>query len=142
VFETAGEEGQEILDTFDNRAPFIKKLAKEAEAQAKNRGYVKTVGGRRLHFPQRADGSYDWAHKALNRVIQGSSADQTKEALVALDREGFYLQLQVHDEIDGSVSSIEEGKAMAKIMREVRLAEVPFRVDTEIGPSWGEAEEV
>jgi DNA polymerase I-like protein with 3'-5' exonuclease and polymerase domains len=142
AFETAGERGQEILDTFDARAPFIKQLAKEAEKQAKNRGYVKTVSGRRLHFPQRHDGSYDWAHKALNRVIQGSSADQTKEALVELDRQGYFIQLQVHDEIDCSVASVEEGKAIAEVMRTVRLAEVPFRVDTEIGPSWGEAEEV
>lgn len=142
MFEAAGEEGQVILDTFDARAPFIKKLAKEAEAQAKSRGYVKTVAGRRLRFPQRADGSFDWAHKALNRVIQGSSADQTKEALVELDRQGYNIQLQVHDEIDCSVASVEEGKAIASVMRTVRLAEVPFRVDTEIGPSWGEAKEI
>lgn len=142
VFETAGEEGQVILDTFDQRAPFIKQLAKKAEETAKARGYVITVGGRRLHFPQRQDGSYDWCHKALNRIIQGSSADQTKEALVALDRDGHFLQLQVHDEIDCSVASVEEGKAIGSKMREVRQALVPFRVDTEIGPSWGKAKEV
>lgn len=142
VFEAAGQEAQAILDAFDERAPFIKQLAKKAEETAKRRGYVTTVGGRRLHFPQRADGSYDWCHKALNRIIQGSSADQTKEALVALDREGRFIQLQVHDEIDCSVGSVEEGKAIGKTMREVRQALVPFRVDTEIGPSWGTAVEV
>lgn len=139
MFEAAGEEGQEIIDRFDNRAPFIKQLAKKAEAQAKKNGFIKTIGGRKLHFPQKPDGSYDWTHKALNRLIQGSSADQTKEALVELDAAGHFIQLQVHDEIDGSVSSRDEAYAMANVMRDIRKAEVPFRVDTEIGPSWGEA---
>jgi DNA polymerase I-like protein with 3'-5' exonuclease and polymerase domains len=139
MFETAGEEGQEIIDKFDSRAPFIRKLAKAAESRAKSVGHITTVGGRKLHFPQRNDGSYDWAHKALNRLIQGSSADQTKEALVALDEAGHFLQLQVHDEIDGTVASVEEANAIADVMSNIRKAEVPFRVDTEIGPSWGEA---
>lgn len=142
VFETAGEDGQRIIDTFDQRAPFIRQLARKAEDTAKRRGFVVTAGGRRLHFPQRPDGSHDWCHKALNRIIQGSSADQTKEALVALDEEGRYLQLQVHDEIDCSVATVEEGKAIGQTMRNVRQAMVPFRVDTEIGPSWGSAKEV
>jgi DNA polymerase I-like protein with 3'-5' exonuclease and polymerase domains len=141
VFQAAGEEGQQILDTFDGRAPFIRKLAKAAERRAKERGFIITAGGRRLHFPQRDDGSYDWAHKALNRLIQGTSADQTKRAVVELDRAGHYLQLQVHDEVDGSVANKEEGEAMATIMREAMPAKVPFRVDVEIGPSWGESME-
>lgn len=139
MFEAAGQEGQEIIDKFDNRAPFIRQLAKKAEEQAKKRGFIKTIAGRRLHFPQRPDGSFDWCHKALNRIIQGSSADQTKEALVELDSAGHFIQLQVHDEIDGSVASREEALAMAAVMRDIRKAEVPFKVDTEIGPSWGEA---
>lgn len=142
VFETAGEEAQRVLDAFDERAPFIKQLAKKAQDMASKRGYVKTIGGRRLHFPQRGDGTYDWCHKALNRIIQGSSADQTKEALVALDREGRWIALQVHDEIDCSVADVGEGKAIGATMTNVRKARVPFRVDTEIGPSWGEAVEV
>lgn len=142
VFEAAGEEAQGVLDAFDERAPFIKQLAKKAQEMASKRGYVKTVGGRRLHFPQRNDGTYDWCHKALNRIIQGSSADQTKEALVALDAEGYWVALQVHDEIDCSVADVAEGKAIGAVMQNIRLARVPFRVDTEIGPSWGEAVEV
>lgn len=137
VWEAAGEEGQRVLDTFDARAPFIRKLARKAEEVAKKRGYIVTGGGRHLHFPQREDGSYDWAHKALNRLIQGTSADQTKRALVEIDKGGYFIQLQVHDEIDGSVASEEEGRAIAKIMREVMPAEVPFRVDSEFGESWG-----
>lgn len=136
-FETAGQEGQDILDTFDTRAPFIRQLAKKAEQKAKERGYIITGGGRRLNFAQAPDGGYEYTHKALNRLIQGTSADQTKKALVALDAEGYNIQLQVHDEINSSVESEEEGYAQAKIMREIMPATVPFRVDTEIGSSWG-----
>jgi DNA polymerase I-like protein with 3'-5' exonuclease and polymerase domains len=143
MWRAAGEEGQQILNTFDNRAPFIKKLAKEAEKRAKQKGYITTLSGRRLHFPEGMGGGYDWTHKALNRLIQGTSADQTKSALVAADAEGYYLQLQVHDEFDGSFGSVAEAKACAKIMSEIiPNTQVPFKVDVEMGPSWGQIEEV
>lgn len=141
VFETAGEEGQNVIDQFDARAPFIRRLAKYAEEVAKSRGSITTIGGRKLHFPERPDGSYDWAHKALNRLIQGTSADQMKAALVAMDGAGLPLMLQVHDEAALSIKDRAQAVAGADIMRGVYEARVPFRVDIEIGPSWGEAVE-
>jgi DNA polymerase I-like protein with 3'-5' exonuclease and polymerase domains len=138
VWRSAGEEGQRILDQFNENAPFIGKLAKAAEAIAKVKGEVKTIMGRRLHFPQQADG-YQWTHKALNRVIQGSSADQTKKALVEIDRAGHFIQLQVHDEITASVEDESEARAIAEIMRNCVPAKVPFKVDTECGSSWGDS---
>lgn len=137
IYEAAGEEGQEIINTFDSRAPFIRQLAKRCEQRAKENGHIITGGGRKLNFPEKDDGSYDWTHKALNRLIQGTSADQTKKALVALDAEGYFIQLQVHDEITASVKSREEAEGIAEIMRTVMPAKVPFRVDVEIGDSWG-----
>jgi DNA polymerase I-like protein with 3'-5' exonuclease and polymerase domains len=139
IYEAAGEEGQNILNTFDNRAPFIRQLAKKAQQKAAAKGQIRTGGGRVIHFPEKKDGSYDWCHKALNRLIQGTSADQTKKALVALDEAGYFMQLQVHDEIDGSVATEAEAHAQAKIMREIMPSEVPFRVDTELGKSWGDS---
>lgn len=138
IFEAAGEEGQKILDKFNAGAPFISQLAKKAERQAKKLGFITTVGGRRCRFPVDESGNFDWCHKALNRLIQGSSADQTKTAMVALDAAGYDLQLQVHDEVDTSVDSPEQAEAMAKIMRECIPATVPFRVDVELGPNWGD----
>jgi DNA polymerase I-like protein with 3'-5' exonuclease and polymerase domains len=139
--EMAGEEGQEILDKFDREAPFVGALAKAASARAEAKGFVKTIFNRHLHFEQRDDGSYDYTHKALNRVIQGSSADQTKLALVEIDKTDAYLQLQVHDETDGSYGSVAEAVAVGDIMRDCVLKRcrplVPFKVDTETGPNWG-----
>lgn len=142
IREMAGEEGQEILDNFDQEVPYVRKLAKTATARAEERGFVRTVLGRQLHFEQRDDGSYDYTHKALNRIIQGSSADQTKLAIVELDRAGHYIQLQVHDETDGSFGTVAEAQEAGRIMRDCILSRVkpwvPFKVDTETGPSWGE----
>jgi DNA polymerase I-like protein with 3'-5' exonuclease and polymerase domains len=78
-------------------------------------------------------------YKGLNRLIQGSAADQTKAAMVALNKAGFRLLLQVHDEIAVSVENKEQAQEAARIMAEAVSLEVPSRVDVEVGPSWGEA---
>jgi len=139
VWRAAGEEGQRILDVFDERAPFIRLAAKRAEKKAKQQGFIWTAGKRRLHFPQKADGTYDWVHKAFNRYVQGSGADQMKRAMVEIERAGYWLMLQVHDEANNSVDSPKEAKIIGEIMSNVMPAKVPFKVDVEIGPSWGEA---
>lgn len=142
AFEVAGEEGQAIIDTFDARLPFVRELARKCQRQAERRGYIRTLSGRRCRFPERADGSYDWTHKALNRLIQGGSADQTKKSLVEADEAGHHVQLQVHDEIDGSSPDQQGAREVAEIMVSSYQLRVPFRVDVEVGPSWGEAEAV
>jgi len=78
-------------------------------------------------------------YKGLNRLIQGSAADQTKAAMAALHKAGFNLLLQVHDEIALSVRNIEEAREAADIMAKAVTLEVPSRVDVETGPSWGAA---
>lgn len=139
MIEVAGAEGDAIIKQFDRELPFVKMLANMCEQQAKQRGFIRTVLGRRCRFPVKANGEFDWCHKALNRLIQGSSADQTKAALVQIDAAGEEPQLQIHDEIDLSVRDKAHAERVAKIMRECVPANVPFKVDVEIGPSWGEA---
>lgn len=136
-FEAAGPEGQALLDTFDHKVPFIKKLAKACEARAKAVGYITTLSGRRCRFPKDKDGNYDWTHKGLNRLIQGSSADQTKMAMVACAEAGLDIIIQVHDEIAFSVHDMKEAAEAAYIMRTCTPLELPSKVDVEIGRSWG-----
>lgn len=138
-WEGAGEEGQNLINRFDTGAPFLRKLAKFAEKVAQKKGYVTTALGRHCRFPKNEKGDYDWTHKALNRIIQGSSADQTKKAMVDIEAAGYELQLQVHDEVDTTVENREHAEAIAEIMRTCVPMEVPSKVDVEIGPSWGEA---
>lgn len=140
TIEVAGPEGAAIIDQFDRRAPYVKALAKKCEERAKQNGYITTILGRRCRFPKNDNGEFDWCHKALNRLIQGGSGDQTKAAMVAGDREGYQIQLQVHDELDLTVVTREEAEGLAEIMRNVVPLNVPSRVDVEVGPSWGECE--
>jgi DNA polymerase I-like protein with 3'-5' exonuclease and polymerase domains len=139
MIDIAGPEGQALLDTFDARVPFVRELARRVENQAKRKGFIRTISGRRCRFPKGENGRYDWTYKALNRLIQGSSADQTKAAMVQADAAGFGLQLQVHDELDFSVSGKAEAEACAEIMRTCVPLEVPSKVDVDIGPNWGDS---
>lgn len=143
LWEVAGEEGQAIMDKFHERLPFVKALAKKCRKNAESKGFIRTLSGRRCRFPMKRDPKpgdmYDWIHKALNRLIQGGSADQTKKAMVEADAAGYFIQLQVHDEITGSFANRDEANAMARIMENCYDLNIPFVVDVEMGPSWGEA---
>ena len=136
-FKAAGPEGQALLDSFDEKVPFVKKLAKACEMKAKARGFIQTLSGRKCRFPRDKDGNYDWTNKAMNRLVQGASADQTKMAMVACYEAGFDMIVQVHDEIAFSVENTAEAHAAAEVMKTCVPLEVPSKVDVEIGLSWG-----
>ena len=78
-----------------------------------------------------------FTYKALNRLIQGSAADMTKQAMVNLYKEGITPHIQVHDELDISIESKEQSDKIIKIMKEAVTLEVPNKVDYESGPNWG-----
>jgi DNA polymerase I-like protein with 3'-5' exonuclease and polymerase domains len=140
MIEIAGPEGQALLARYNEMVPFLNSLRKKCEQRAGERGFITTIMGRQLHFPKKADGTgYDWIHKALNRVVQGSSADQTKLAVVTAYETGEKLQLQVHDEIDMSVDNEAHAERVADIMRHCMKLHVPSKVDVEIGESWGDS---
>ena len=75
----------------------------------------------------------------MNRLIQGSAADQTKQAMVTLYQEGFLPLIQVHDELDLSFETEEESKKIIEVMEHCVELDIPSVVDLEKGPSWGEA---
>ena len=137
-YDAAGPEAQAIIDQFNKGVPFVNLLADLAEQRAKETGYIITAGGRRCRFPSVGRGRYDWTHKALNRLIQGSAGDQTKYAMVAADEENIRIQLQVHDELDLTIWDRKEAAHLAMVMRECMPCNVPAKVDEEIGPNWGE----
>ena len=82
-----------------------------------------------------------YTYKALNKLIQGSAADQTKSAMVALHEEGITPMIQVHDELDVSVENEKQCLQIKEIMQECVQLEVPSIVDAELGPNWGEAKQ-
>jgi DNA polymerase I-like protein with 3'-5' exonuclease and polymerase domains len=50
--------------------------------------------------------------------------------------------LQVHDELAFSVDSPEQAKELARIMENAVPLQVPNKCDVEVGPSWGECEDI
>jgi DNA polymerase I-like protein with 3'-5' exonuclease and polymerase domains len=157
------EEASELMGTFHQNVPFLKgtvnAVMKRIEHPASG-GAIRTLLGRKCRFPlweptqwgvnkalpyEQAVVEYGrsikraYTYKGLNRLIQGSAADQTKAGMVALHKAGFDLLLQVHDEIALSVKSKDDALQAAEIMRNAVNLEVPSKVDVEIGPSWGEA---
>lgn len=144
LYLVAGPEGQRLLDLFKRQVPYVSKMAKKCQKRAEQRGYIRTLSGRKCRFPENAngDGGFDWTFKALNRLIQGSAGDQTKTAMVDLDDAGQELQLQVHDEVCQSVDDVGQARDIGRIMETCVDLRVPSKVDIEIGPSWGEAKEI
>lgn len=143
VIEVAGDEGQALLDRYDAEVPFVRQLMNKCANAAGSRGYIKTIMGRRARFPL-VNGKREWTHKALNRLIQGSSADQTKIAMARLYYDHGVVPLNtVHDEVcfsvpkDGGVTA----RRYADVMEHALELEVPSIVDVKIGPSWQEKEE-
>lgn len=136
MVEVAGDEGQEILDKYGEEVPYIKGLTDLCTRRARKRGFIKTLSGRRCRFPN------GFEHKALNRLVQGTAADQTKEAMIKMHEAGHTMILTMHDEIGLSVKDLDEARKAKKIMENAIEMAVPFVCDIDIGPSWGEAKEV
>lgn len=137
--EVAGPEGEALLKKFHEMVPFVKGLSDAASLAAASRGYITTILGRRCRFPQNERGEYEWTHKALNRLIQGSSADQTKQAMVDCDAAGCAIQLQVHDELDLTVYNRSEAELVGSIMENAVQLKIPSKAEAKIAANWGEA---
>ena len=62
----------------------------------------------------------------------------TKQSMLALYREGVIPHIQIHDELDISVASLQESEKIIDIMEQAVELQVPNKVDFEKGDSWGE----
>jgi DNA polymerase I-like protein with 3'-5' exonuclease and polymerase domains len=83
-----------------------------------------------------------FTYKALNRLIQGSAADQTKQAMIDCYKAGFKPLLQIHDELCFSIEKESDVKNVKQIMENaIDSLKVPSKVDIALGKSWGEAKE-
>lgn len=126
-------EVSKILHQFSVSAPYFSELPDKVTAQANKNGFIVTILGRRCRFP-----NGEFTHKATNRLIQGSAADQTKLAMVELARNGWLPHMQVHDELNFSVHDEGSVTSIRNIMENVVQLEVPCRVDATVGASWGD----
>lgn len=138
TYEAAGPEAQSKIDRFDRGVPYVKALARMCTKSAQAKKYIIALGDRRVRFELDENGEIRDEHKALNKLIQGSAAHQTKKALVALDEAGFPLQLTVHDEFGYSGEDEDEARRMGEITCDAVVIRVPFRCDIEAGSSYGD----
>ena len=78
-------------------------------------------------------------HTALNAQIQGDAARHTKLWMRAVWREGIVPLLQMHDGLELSVTTREQGDLVARLACEAVKLEVPMRAAITYGRTWGDA---
>jgi len=151
-------DAEELFKQYHGRVPFVKQLMYSVMERAQNAGKIRTLLGRRCRFNLWEPNQFGihkalpheeallehgpgikraYTYKALNRLIQGSAADMTKKAMVELHKEGITPHIQVHDELDISVTNDLEAAKIKDIMESAVELEVPNKVDYESGPNWG-----
>ena len=91
------------------------------------------------HYERATQRAY--TYRALNRLIQGSAADQTKTSMVHLYRTGIIPHIQIHDELNISIESKEMAGKIKKIMEASVSLEIPNTIDYEEGQNWGDIKE-
>jgi DNA polymerase I-like protein with 3'-5' exonuclease and polymerase domains len=157
------DNAENLLNKYHSRVPFVKKLAEAVTNSASKYGFIRTIRGRKCRFDmwepatfgmnkamqyEEAKAIYGnnirraFTYKALNRLIQGSAADQTKQAMINCYKQGYKPLLQIHDELCFSINSEEDIKGVKEVMENaIENLKVPFKVDVALGRSWGEAKE-
>ena len=154
---------ESLLSKYHTRVPFVKRLAEAVTNSASKYGFIRTVRGRKCRFNMWEPATFGmnkamqyaeakaiygnnirraFTYKALNRLIQGSAADQTKQAMINCHKKGFKPLLQIHDELCFSINEENDIINLRKEMENaIEYLKVPFKVDIALGKSWGEAKE-
>ncbi|MCP1575815.1 DNA polymerase-1 [Herbaspirillum rubrisubalbicans] len=143
---------QMYIDKYFMRFSGVKRYMDETRMQAKARGYVETVFGRRLWLPEinspngpRRQGA---ERAAINAPMQGTAADLIKLAMIAvqgwLEQAGLQTRMimQVHDELVLEVPQQELDlvrEKLPELMKNVAELKVPLLAEVGIGKNWDQA---
>ncbi|MFN8544022.1 MAG: DNA polymerase I [Candidatus Binatia bacterium] len=143
-------QAEEYIRGYFARFAGVRAFLDRTIAEARERGYVTTVLGRRRYLPELAARDHavrQFAERAAtNTPIQGSAADLIKLAMLEVRRRlagaRARMLLQVHDELvleapDGEVEAA--AVAVREAMEGVWPLRVPLRVDVRSGSNWAEA---
>lgn len=148
---------QEMIDLYFNRYPAVRAFIDETLKEARHRGWVKTLFGRKrwVSGPKafaditsrngmiRSQGE----RIAMNAPIQGTAADIMKKAMIAVnnrlhqDHMKSQLILQVHDELVVEAPESERERAMKLLEKEMEGVldfAVPLKVDMAAGVTWAD----
>ncbi len=143
---------QAYIDSYFTRYPGVARYMQETREQARERGYVETVFGRRLWLAEikasNAGRRQGAERAAINAPMQGTAADLIKLSMVAvqdwLNREHLSSKLimQVHDELVLEVPQSELDRVremLPGLMSGVAELAVPLVVDVGVGANWEQA---
>mgnify|MGYP003110367614 FL=1 len=155
------DEANELIIKYNKKVPFVKKLSDRCKFAADEKGVIRTKKGRKCRFDmwetrdfglhvaekyEDAVAKYGkdnikraYTYKALNRLIQGSSADQTKQSMLDCYNAGHLPMLQIHDELCFNIKDEKHAKEIQSIMQNAIKFKVPSVVDFGLGSSWGDA---
>ena len=157
------DEAKRLTKQYHERVPFVKKLMQGVSERLSHNtanGSIRSLKGRKCRFDLWEPDTFGmskamkyeeaileygnttrlkraYTYKALNRLIQASAADMTKQAMVNIYKQGILPLIQIHDELAVSIKSKEEAFTIAKIMEDAIELDVPMKTDIEIGDSWG-----
>jgi DNA polymerase-1 len=145
-------EAQDYIALYFSRYPGVRDYMEATRRQARDKGYVETVFGRRLYLDYINAGSQGQRagaeRAAINAPMQGTAADIIKRAMVSVDRwlsnhaDRALMILQVHDElvfeVDADFVDPLIGQVRALMAGAATLA-VPLEVDCGVGDNWDQA---
>jgi len=151
--ELSREKAAQFIDSYFQRYPKVKEYIEATKQQARERGYVQTLLGRRRYIPE-INSSNRQAREAAERMainmpVQGMAADIIKLAMINLQSEmdrrvlKSKMILQVHDELLFEVpgEELEEMKGLvAQVMSQAVELSIPLKVEVKVGRNWGEME--
>jgi DNA polymerase-1 len=145
-------DAQQYIHQYFARHAGVRSYMQTVVEEARTRGYVSTILGRRRAVPElrsKERGVAQAAERvATNTPIQGSAADLIKKAMVAVEQRLYRaglpasLLLQVHDELllEVDESAVEATKAAVREeMETVMPLAVPLKVDLGVGRTWANA---
>ncbi len=144
-------EARDFMDRYFARYPGVKRFMDEAVRLGHERGYARTLLGRRRYLPELKSGNYNvrafGERCAMNSPIQGTAADIIKLAMIRVfealraQKLRARLILQVHDELIVEAPEDEAGRVRALLqecMEGVMRLSVPLRTDISVGRNWRE----
>jgi DNA polymerase I-like protein with 3'-5' exonuclease and polymerase domains len=156
------DEAKLLLQEYNKSVPFVRQLANRCMESADKNGAIRTIKGRKCRFNKWEPNSFGLykavseeeavqkygrgnikragTYKALNRLIQGSAADQVKQAMIDCFKEGFLPIIQIHDELCFNVRPAKDSERIREIMENcIPELKVPSKVDVAINKDWGSA---
>ena len=129
------QEAEKVYTRYINYVPYLDTLKAAVAKRMTKKGRIRTIGGRYLYHEK------GFQYKALNKLIQGSAADQTYTAMVRAYRKGIKILFPIHDSIEISTNNENDVAELKKIMETSTPMLVPSRSDVGCGDTWGSLKE-